>query len=33
MKRTLVEIYALLVCFASILIVVVNAASGPYSTG
>ena len=31
MKKTLVEIYALLVCFASIFIVIVNAATGLYS--
>src|SRR5215213_9791516 len=31
MKKTLIEIYALLVCFASIFIVIVNAASGLYS--
>lgn len=31
MKKTLIEIYALLVCFASIFIVIVNAASGGYA--
>jgi hypothetical protein len=31
MKKTLVEIYALLVCFASIFIVIVNAATGLYA--